>query len=1002
MATAKQRLEYEVRLKDLASQALRNMGETAKKQTSKAQKAFKAMGKAVKMVGIAVAAAFAAGAFKGLFEGVKRAREFSRAMGEVSTILGAGSLSIGEASDKVKDLALSLGVPAPEVAAGMYQTLSAGVTDSAQAMTLLEGATKLGIGGLATTKESVDLLTTAFNAYGMTVTEDAVGSMSDMIFKTVQLGKTTIPELSASMGQVLPVAAQLGVGFDEVAAAVASLTLKGLSTSEATTQLNAVFTAFLKKGELAKKTFGENSEVMGANAIRTKGLQVAMTDLMNAVDGNEDSLIKLTGRAEGAKAIMSLTAGEGAILTSQLEGIAESAGAADAAFEKMSNTLDRRLSVMAEGATQGFAILGTTILETMTGSGQSFKDATEQAETFKAVITSLEPLLNAVGLVVGIISTGIVAVGTGVHGLVVMVQAAANSMGLTSDETFKDQKAAFGDTLTAMAAAAETTGNFGRKMIGLKPKAMEATNALIEFNKRNKTSKVVVTEAAEAVDELGKSLNTTADKVVEVASALSGPLLSSARAFSSARIEANDAYLARAKENEKILDMTMKDGFDKELARIEARSFFEQQEFANKKEAAAEALRAKLVEEEVDAEIIKKRVSEFSKAMDAQVERFNEARTVMEDREKEALRKKTEETAKETRKAERERLRVMKEMEPFIAAAFAGPVALGFQLATQAALDETARMAEAVKGKLGTELADAMGGGVGAISGFFEMSPVFNLDNLKSQLAEAKEQIGDALEGGLITEEQSQEMLNMIMNVEQFKLKELEAAAATYEFKRSLEELGEVEAGVQLGLQNFSDSIPTMGEAMADVTEGSLNNFASGLTSAFMSMADGSKSASEAFKDFAKQFIMQTAAMIVQALILQAIKTAIGGFADGGIAEGGASSVTPLATGGVVSGGLGRATAVRGYANGGPIVSSPHLALIGEGKHNEAIVPLPDGRSIPVQMNGGGGSNVSFSISTVDARGVDELLVERQDTIRNLIRSAMQEDRVFRGAFQGR
>tara|TARA_A100000172_G_scaffold9770_1_gene5283 strand:- start:5921 stop:8929 length:3009 start_codon:yes stop_codon:yes gene_type:complete len=1002
MSTAKQRLLYEVRLKDLASQALRNIGETAEKQTSRARKAFRGLGKAIKLVGTAVVAAFTAAAFKGLFDGVKRAREFSAAMGEVSTILGEGSLSIGEASDKVKDLALSLGVPAPEVAAGMYQTLSAGVTDSAQAMTLLEGATKLGISGLATTKESVDLLTTAFNAYGMTVTEDAVGSMSDMIFKTVQLGKTTIPELSASMGQVLPVASQLGISFDEVAAAVASLTLKGLSTSEATTQLNAVFTAFLKKGELAKKTFGEQSEVMGANAIRTKGLQLAMNDLMEAVGGSEDALIKLTGRAEGAKAIMALTADEGKVLTSQLEGIGQAAGAADQAFDKMSNTLDRRLSVMAEGATQGFAVLGTTILETMTGSGQSFEDATEQAETFKSVITSLEPLLNAVGLVVGTIATGVVALGTAVHSAVFLVQAAGNAMGLVSDETFKGQREAFGDTLTAMTAAAETTGNFGRKMIGLKPKAMEATNALIDFNNKNKTSKAVVEEASEAVDGLGDSLKTTGSQIVEVAEAMSGPLLSSARAFSSARIEANDAYLARAKENEKILDMTMKDGFDKELARIEARSFFEQQEFANKKEAAAEALRAKLVEEEVDAEVIKKRVAEFSRAMNVQVERFNEARTIMEEREKEALRKSTEETEKEARKAERARLRVMKEMEPFFAAAFAGPVALGFQLATQAALDETARMAQAVKGKLGTELADAMGGGLGAISGFFEMSPVFNLENLKSQLAESKEQIGDALEGGLITEEQSQEMLNMIMNVEQFKLKELEAAAATYEFKRSLEELGEVEAGVKLGLHNFTNSIPTMGEAMADVTEGALNNFASGLTDAFMSMADGSKSASEAFKEFAAQFIMQTAAMIVQALILQAIKTAIGGFADGGVAQGGASNITPLANGGVVSGGLGRALPMRGYATGGPIVSEPHLALIGEGKMNEAVVPLPDGRSIPVEMNGGGEANVSFNISAVDARGVDELLVERQDTIRNLIRSAMQEDRVFRSTFQRR
>jgi hypothetical protein len=41
------------------------------------------------------------------------------------------------------------------------------------------------------------------------------------------------------------------------------------------------------------------------------------------------------------------------------------------------------------------------------------------------------------------------------------------------------------------------------------------------------------------------------------------------------------------------------------------------------------------------------------------------------------------------------------------------------------------------------------------------------------------------------------------------------------------------------------------------------------------------------------------------------------------------------------------------YAGGG-VASSPQLALFGEGRGPEAFVPLPDGRSIPVTMHGGG------------------------------------------------
>jgi murein DD-endopeptidase MepM/ murein hydrolase activator NlpD len=52
-----------------------------------------------------------------------------------------------------------------------------------------------------------------------------------------------------------------------------------------------------------------------------------------------------------------------------------------------------------------------------------------------------------------------------------------------------------------------------------------------------------------------------------------------------------------------------------------------------------------------------------------------------------------------------------------------------------------------------------------------------------------------------------------------------------------------------------------------------------------------------------------------------------------------------FANGGIAFGGF------RAFANGGT-VSGPTLGLVGEGKYNEAVVPLPDGRSIPVQLGG--------------------------------------------------
>ena len=67
--------------------------------------------------------------------------------------------------------------------------------------------------------------------------------------------------------------------------------------------------------------------------------------------------------------------------------------------------------------------------------------------------------------------------------------------------------------------------------------------------------------------------------------------------------------------------------------------------------------------------------------------------------------------------------------------------------------------------------------------------------------------------------------------------------------------------------------------------------------------------------------------------------------------------VSGFADGGIMSA-AGPGT-LRRYAAGG-IADTPQVALFGEGSTPEAYVPLPDGRSIPVSMQGGGGSSITI------------------------------------------
>ncbi|MPS48551.1 tape measure protein [Methylobacillus sp.] len=85
------------------------------------------------------------------------------------------------------------------------------------------------------------------------------------------------------------------------------------------------------------------------------------------------------------------------------------------------------------------------------------------------------------------------------------------------------------------------------------------------------------------------------------------------------------------------------------------------------------------------------------------------------------------------------------------------------------------------------------------------------------------------------------------------------------------------------------------------------------------------------------------------------------------------SGYSPFAKGGIMTD-MGP-VALRKYANGG-IANSPQLAMFGEGSMNEAYVPLPDGRTIPVTMRGSVGGVV---VNVIEAPGTKTSVQENQN-----------------------
>ena len=266
---------------------------------------------------------------------IKEATEFETKMAEVSTLLDDTS-GLEGMEQAVKDLAITYGQFPDDQVASLYSIISAGAESSAEAIQTLEAANRLAIGGVTEVAIAADGLTSALNAYG----EEAgtVVDVSDAMFVAMKAGKTTIGELSGSLGNVAPIAAEAGVSLDELLGATAALTKTGATTSVSMNGLRQVISSVLKPTSEAQKEAKLLGIEFNSAALQSQGLQGFLENLKKATGGNKDSLTQLFGSVEALGPVFALTGSQAGAFSEIMADMENKAGATDAAFSKMDET----------------------------------------------------------------------------------------------------------------------------------------------------------------------------------------------------------------------------------------------------------------------------------------------------------------------------------------------------------------------------------------------------------------------------------------------------------------------------------------------------------------------------------------------------------------------------------------------------------------------------------------------------------------------------------------
>lgn len=386
---------------------------------------------------------------------VKTSVSFEASMAKIEGLAGVAAGEVDKMREAVLKLAPTVGKGPQELADALYFITSSGFKSS-EALYVLEASAKAATAGLGDTQTIADAVTSAINAYGRENLNAA--QATDILVAGVREGKGEADDLANVIGRVIPIAAEMGVEFDQVTAAVASMTLGGLSAAEAVTALRQFLVLMLKPAQQSRKVLedvGLTADDVAAltdrlnismakggftmdklrQVISEQGLFEGMNALKQALGDNADAIGRGIPNVRALAGFLNITGKNAERNSVVFDKLAHSAGSMDTAFKIAQRTAKFKLNqALAQLQVTGVEV-GNILIPIVTRIAQKFGQYAESfrklpAEKQKLIVKILAltaavgPLLlvmsgfiKIIQLVVGGIAGAIRGIGSFINGM---------------------------------------------------------------------------------------------------------------------------------------------------------------------------------------------------------------------------------------------------------------------------------------------------------------------------------------------------------------------------------------------------------------------------------------------------------------------------------------------------------------------------------------------------------------------------------------------------------
>ena len=422
-------------------------------------------------------------------------QSYTTSMAKVSTLADTSVVPLETLKTELVTLSGETGVAVGALAEAAYQALSAGV-DTADVVNFVATAAKTSAAGFTEASTAVDVLTTAINDYKLEGSD--AERVASMLVKTQDEGKTSVGELAASMGQIIPSAAAYHVSLENIMASYSVLTKITPNTAIVTTNLSAMLDELAKNGSnvagiLEDQTGKSFSELMEGGS----NLGDIMAILSESVDGDATAFSNLWSSTTAGKAALSLLNTGAEEFDRTLGVMANSSGAVDRNFQIMADTTEFAHQRMTNAAEN----LKIAVGDQLNPSLERLYDVGTDAFTWAADFANEHPaVVKAVAAVViglGTLAAGVTAVVAATAALDVVM--AANPIGLIAAATVA-AVAAVGAFAFMMTSASEETKAFTGSLQETKA-AYEELSETMEAEQESTAASAAALEELLAVEE---------------------------------------------------------------------------------------------------------------------------------------------------------------------------------------------------------------------------------------------------------------------------------------------------------------------------------------------------------------------------------------------------------------------------------------------------------------------------------------------------------------------